>query len=64
MEAEQKFQISVFVIILIGFMTLVISVAMYNYSIEKLAFEKGYEKQSVIGTSELYYKKVLKEQSE
>jgi hypothetical protein len=58
MENEMKFWLYFWLIISIAIVLLSGIIAGYNYSIEKLAFEHGYEKNTLIGTSEKFYQKI------
>jgi hypothetical protein len=58
MDQESKFWLGTLSIIAITLMTIVISALLYNYSVEKLAFENGYQKVMGIGSNIPYYNKV------
>jgi len=58
MEDERKFWITFWMLVTILLVTLILSIPIYCYNLNKLAFTNGYERVTIIGSDYTVWHKV------
>lgn len=61
MDSAEKFWLGVWSIVAITLISVLAQCFMYNYAVEKLAFENGYQKVMGVGSNIPLYHKVAEE---